>query len=423
MAVAIPAGMQVFAWIATLWRGNVQRAAPTWFLLGFFGVFVLGGLTGVMLAVVPFDWQAHDTYFVVAHLHYVLIGGMVFPVFAAIYYWAPLVSGRQLSERMGKWACALMFVGVNLTFFPMHIAGLLGMPRRVWTYADGLGWEGLNLHLDARRLRARGRHAARARSICCCTCGRPARSMPIHGTRARSSGCRWTTTRCAAFPHRTSREPLWDNPSLREEVDRGQHYLPGTATGGRETIVTSAIDAEPQYLLRLPGPSWLPLLAGVGTAVFFLALTVKWCVPAAAGAQLALVSIFRWLWETDPAPSGKLYDIGGGIRLPDYVERHASHSWWAMVVLMLVDGIIRRALRRTARTYAVSCAIVSSICASSRSATPRSRVASCDPKARASRPCKSARCYSSASPFAASSQVSWRSARSSRATAGTPICI
>ena len=102
MVVAIPAGIQVFAWIATLWRGDVQRAAPTWFLLGFFGIFVLGGLTGVMVAVVPFDWQAHDTYFVVAHLHYVLIGGLVFPVFAAIYYWAPMVSGRRCRSASAR---------------------------------------------------------------------------------------------------------------------------------------------------------------------------------------------------------------------------------------------------------------------------------------------------------------------------------
>ncbi|MET0536229.1 MAG: cbb3-type cytochrome c oxidase subunit I, partial [Steroidobacter sp.] len=145
MAVAIPAGLQVFSWIATLWRGNVQRATPTYFLLGFFGVFVLGGLSGVMVAVVPYDWQVHDTYFIVAHLHYVLIGGMLFPVFAGIYYWAPLISGRRLSEKMGTWACAIMFIGVNLTFFPMHISGLLGMPRRVWTYASGYGLELFNL--------------------------------------------------------------------------------------------------------------------------------------------------------------------------------------------------------------------------------------------------------------------------------------
>ncbi len=145
MAVAIPTGIQIFAWIATLWRGKVRFAAPTWFLLAFLATFVLGGLTGVMLAVVPFDWQAHDTYFVVAHLHYVLIGGMVFPLFAGLYYWAPLVSGKALSERLGLWACGLMFAGLNVTFLPMHVTGLLGMPRRVHTYAEGLGWEGLNL--------------------------------------------------------------------------------------------------------------------------------------------------------------------------------------------------------------------------------------------------------------------------------------
>jgi cytochrome c oxidase subunit I+III len=145
MAVAIPSGIQVFSWIATLWRGKVRLSAPMWFILAFFAIFVLGGLTGVMLAVVPFDWQAHDSYFVVAHLHYVLIGGMVFPLFAAFYYWAPTVSGRPLSERLGRWACGLMFVGFNVAFFPMHITGLLGMPRRVYTYPEGLGWDGMNL--------------------------------------------------------------------------------------------------------------------------------------------------------------------------------------------------------------------------------------------------------------------------------------
>src|SRR5688500_1574080 len=129
MAIAIPAGIQVFAWIATLMRGTVQKIAATYFLLAFFGVFVLGGLTGVMVAVVPFDWQAHDTYFIVAHLHYVLIGGMVFPMFAAFYYWVPTASRRPLSERLGKWAFWLMFLGVNITFFTMHITGLMGMPR------------------------------------------------------------------------------------------------------------------------------------------------------------------------------------------------------------------------------------------------------------------------------------------------------
>jgi cytochrome c oxidase subunit I+III len=339
MAVAIPAGLQVFSWIATLWRGNVQRATPTYFLLGFFGVFVMGGLTGVMVAVVPYDWQVHDTYFVVAHLHYVLIGGMLFPVFAAIYYWAPLISGRRLSEKMGTWAAIVMFVGMNLTFFPMHISGLLGMPRRVWTYAEGYGLELYNL------LSSIGAFTFAAGIgivlLDLLLHFRPAGKVDTNPWNAGSLD--WLPMdnyAIRSIPFVTSREPLWDNPQLRKEVDAGQHYLPGLATGTRETIVTSAIDAQPQYLLRLPGPSWYPVLAGVGTAVFFLSLTVKWMIPALLGAGVAIVSILKWLWESDPAPTGRLYDIGGGVRLPDYMSGSRSHSWWSMVVLMLVDGSI-----------------------------------------------------------------------------------
>jgi cytochrome c oxidase subunit I+III len=127
---------------------------------------------------------------------------------------------------------------------------------------------------------------------------------------------------------------------LREEVDRGQYYLPGVATGERETIVTSPIDARPDYLLRLPGPSWLPLFAGVGTAIFFLALTVKLFIVAVAGVAVALFSIFKWLWQSDPQSTGKLYDVGGGVNLADYMAGPRSHSWWAMIVLILVDGAI-----------------------------------------------------------------------------------
>jgi cytochrome c oxidase subunit I+III len=339
MAVAVPAGIQVFAWIATLLRGKVMRATPTYFILGFFAVFVLGGLTGVMVAVVPYDWQAHDTHFIVAHLHYVLIGGMVFPVFAAIYHWAPLITGKQLSERMGKWACALMFIGANVTFFPMHFSGLLGMPRRVWTYADGLGLDSFNLAstigaflfavgvalvlLDLLlHFRPTGKVNANPWNAGTLDW------LPMDNYAARS------------IPLVTSREPLWDNPNLREEVDSGQHFLPGLATGQRETIVTSPIDAQPQYLLRLPGPSWLPVLAGLGTAAFFLFLTVKMFVASAIGGLIALASIFKWLWQSDPRPTGQLYDIGAGIELPDYMSGTQSHSWWAMVVLMLVDGSV-----------------------------------------------------------------------------------
>ena len=339
MLVAIPTAIQVFAWIATLWRGRMLREAPGWFLLAFIGVFVLGGLTGVMLAVVPFDWQVHDTHFVVAHLHYVLIGGMVFPLFAAIYYWAPAVSGKKLSERMARWGCGLMFLGLNLAFFPMHITGMLGMPRRVHTYAEGLGWDSLNMLSTAGafvlaagvlvvlvdialHLRIGGKVDANvwnASSL---------EWLPLHSYGPRS------------IPLVRSREPLWDHPELAREVAEGRHFLPGTATGLRETIVTSPVDAKPQYVLIVPGPSWLPLIAGAGTAAFFLLLTVKMVPAAIGGGIVGLAAMLMWMWQTDRGATHPPVDIGGGITLPVYASGPVSHSWWAMVVLMVVDGTV-----------------------------------------------------------------------------------
>src|SRR4029079_17581475 len=132
-------------WIATLWTGRWNLKMPLIFVLGFFGIFVMGGLTGVMLASVPLDLQLHDTYFVVAHFHYVLIGGAVFPLLGAIYYWFPKITGHMMSEGLGRWNFWIAFVGFNVAFFPMHILGLWGMPRRVYTYPAGMGWGTLNL--------------------------------------------------------------------------------------------------------------------------------------------------------------------------------------------------------------------------------------------------------------------------------------
>ena len=144
-AVAIPTGVQIFVFIATMLAGRVIFSVPMLFGAGGIAIFVIGGLTGVMVALVPFDWQAHDTYFIVAHLHYVLIGGMLFPLIAGIYYYYPLINARMLSMRLGRIAFWLMFVGFNIAFFPMHLTGLRGMPRRVFTYPEGIGWDWLNL--------------------------------------------------------------------------------------------------------------------------------------------------------------------------------------------------------------------------------------------------------------------------------------
>jgi cytochrome c oxidase subunit 1 len=145
MTIAIPTGVKIFNWLATLWGGSIQFKTPMLFALGFISMFMLGGLSGIMHAVVPVDTQQQDTYFIVAHFHYVLFGGSIFGLTAGIYYWFPKMSGKMLSETLGKTHFWMMLIGFNLTFMPMHMLGVLGMPRRVYTYDTGQGWDGLNL--------------------------------------------------------------------------------------------------------------------------------------------------------------------------------------------------------------------------------------------------------------------------------------
>ena len=145
MTIAVPTGIKIFNWLATTWRGNLIFDTPMLWALGFIGVFTMGGLTGIFLAAFPVDWQVNDTYYVVAHLHYVLFGGSIFGIFAGIYYWWPKIFWRLLSERLGKWHFWLVLVGFNLTFMPQHFLGLLGMPRRIYTYSNGGLWEWYNL--------------------------------------------------------------------------------------------------------------------------------------------------------------------------------------------------------------------------------------------------------------------------------------
>jgi cytochrome c oxidase subunit 1 len=143
--IAVPTGVKIFNWIATTWRGNISLDTPMLYALGFIFVFVAGGLSGVFLAAFPVDWQAHDTYYVVAHFHYVMVGGSLFAAFAAIAYWWPKIFGRMLDERLGKISFWLLFIGFNCTFFPQHMLGFVGMPRRIYTYDRGGLWEWYNL--------------------------------------------------------------------------------------------------------------------------------------------------------------------------------------------------------------------------------------------------------------------------------------
>jgi cytochrome c oxidase subunit 1 len=144
MVIAVPTGLKIFNWLATLWRGNLHFDTPMLYAVGFLSVFVMGGLTGIYLAAFPIDWQVHDTYFVVAHFHYTLFGGAMFAIFAGLFYWWPKMFGRLLDEKLGKWQFWLLFVGFNVTFFPQHLLGLMGMPRRISSYSNE-DWEALNL--------------------------------------------------------------------------------------------------------------------------------------------------------------------------------------------------------------------------------------------------------------------------------------
>ena len=338
MAVAIPAGIQVFAWIATIAKGRMRLATPALFVLGFLFNFVLGGLTGVMVAVIPLDWQLHDTYFVVAHLHYVLIGGMVFPLFAAFYYWVPFLSRHALSERVGRWVFGLVFVGFNVAFFPMHIMGLAGMPRRVHTYAGGMGLDALNMVSTAGAFMI----AAGVLLFIVDFARRFRPSAEHHAGNVWDAGTlEWLPS--ALYGHRSiaivkSREPLWDQPGLADDVEAGRYYLPGTATGRREALVTSPLEGRPQYVLQMPWPGWAPFFAAVFTAAFFLLLTVKWVAIAAICGVVALAALLYWSWELDPGPTLPAVDIGGGLSVPVHATGPVSHSWWAVVVLMLVSG-------------------------------------------------------------------------------------
>ena len=290
--IAIPSGVQIFCWIATIWGGRPVFRTPLLFVLGFIITFVIGGVTGVMVASVQFDSQVHDTFFVVAHFHYVLIGGMVFPMFAGLYYWFPKFTGRLLSERLGKWHLGLMFVGFNLTFFPMHQLGMKGMPRRVYTYADGLDWTGLNV------LSSLG-SVILAASILVFIVNFVVSLWK--GTRAGPNPWGADTLEWLAespppnynfrhIPVVEGRYALWD-VSVPGEVAA----LDGLRTDRREVLVTSILDAEPRSVSVVTTPSLLPLAFALAASLAFIgAIWTLWWVPVSL--VLSYLTLVLWHW-------------------------------------------------------------------------------------------------------------------------------
>jgi cytochrome c oxidase subunit I+III len=339
-AVAIPTAVQIFVFLATMLAGRVTFSTPMLFGIGGVSVFVIGGLTGVMVALAPFDWQAHDTYFVVAHLHYVLVGGMLFPVVAGIYYWYPLLGSKRLSDRLGRIAFWTMFAGFNLAFFPMHLSGLKGMPRRVFTYPEEAGWSLLNLASTCGAA-----IFAAGVLIVVLDVLRPKKRQPRCLDNPWDAGTlEWITHPDEAWgvrsvPRVASRYPVWQQPGLVAETRAGAWYLPDAEEGRRETIITSVLDADPEQVLRIAGPSWLPMASALTLGVVFLALTFHWWLIAGAFAAIFLVPTIAWIWTgTAEIPEKPEKPIGHGLSLPLYVSGERAVGWWGMFITMVGDA-------------------------------------------------------------------------------------
>jgi cytochrome c oxidase subunit I len=288
MTVSIPSAVTIFGWLATMWYGRVVIATPMLFAMAFIVQFVIGGISGVMTAAVPFDWQATDTYFIVAHIHYVLAGGTLFGVMAGIYYWVPKMFGFMMSERLGKMSFWLMFAGFNLGFFPMHISGLMGMPRRVYTYSieSGLGTMNL-LSTIGTYVLAAGLLLSVWNFIRSRIAGAAAGDNPWG-----ASTLEWLTAsppehyNFARIPVVHSREPLWD----------GGYSAGPSYDGARLTPRTSALDGTVEEPVEMPRDNVWSIVMPVTLLIAFGALLVHWYLVSAIGLAASLLCLARWMW-------------------------------------------------------------------------------------------------------------------------------
>jgi cytochrome c oxidase subunit I+III len=296
--IALPSGVQIFCWIATMWGGKVTMKSPMLFVLGFFVIFVVGGLSGVMLASVPLDLQMHDTAFVTAHFHYVLIGGAVFPLFGALHYWYPKIIGRLMAEKLAAWTFALFFIGFNLTFFPMHILGLKGMPRRVYTYPPEVGWGLMNAIATLGAVfMVLGSLVFLINAVWSRRRGEVAGDNPWN-----ASTLEWATSspppNCNFFapPTVSSRDPLWEDPP-------NQPVVVGLRSDKRDVLITTLLDAEPDHRNLFPSPSIWPLLSALATTALFIgSIFTPWAVVW--GSIPVFITLTGWFWPKKVGETG-----------------------------------------------------------------------------------------------------------------------
>ncbi len=303
LIIVIPSGIQLFAWITTIVTGSPRWKTPLLWIVGFILFFLIGGLTGVMFAAIPFDQQLTDTYFVVAHFHFVIFGAAVFPILGGMFYWFPKVTGRMYYERLGQASFWVSFVGTLTLFFPMHIVGLVGMPRRDYTYPPGMGWAGYNLlETIGGYVLAVGLLMVAGNLLVSLFKGAEAGSDPFGG-----DTLEWSTSsppppyNYAVIPKVSSPYAMWDRGDREQDAGRlarGEMTL----EQGHETPATTVVDAEWDEIMDMPSDSpWPVALAVAVFGIFMMLLTGHLFATAVFGA-LAAAALAAWhLKEPQPA--------------------------------------------------------------------------------------------------------------------------
>ncbi|MFC0201734.1 cytochrome c oxidase subunit I [Paracoccus rhizosphaerae] len=335
--VAVPTAVQIFAWIGTMWEGRVQFRLPMLYIIGFFATFVMGGLTGVMLAMVPFNWQAHDTHFVVAHLHYVLVGGFVFPMLAAIAYWMPLICGRWRVRGLGEAAFWLIFIGFHGTFFIMHLTGLLGMRRRIAVYPENAEFEWLNLVSSGfGMIQAAGFALFAFDVIMQWMFGRRSWRNPWQ-----APTLEWAMPLPApSYNFASLPGPRQPDAGALLPLARGEGLLAGAPRGWRETLVVEPGSGRPQHIAVLATNTALPVATAGAIGSFFAMMLagLYWLAPL--GIVATLVVVWRWGAIMGTDRDHPLVEVAPGLSLPLHWQVRQTLGLTGTMVLLVADATL-----------------------------------------------------------------------------------